>query len=99
MKEYPVAEDRLDNIGALRTSAAFWVGVGSLAFGFSLSCWQSLSLAGNDVTETARATWTVYRNVGFVVAIASYIAGAFYFLKGNSAIKFIKDHTTHDPVE
>lgn len=96
VKEYPVAEDRLDNIGAMRTSAAFWIAVGSLALGFALSCWQSLSLAGNDVPATSKVAWTVYRNVGFFIAVVAYGAGWYYFRRGNNAVKFIKEHTTHD---
>jgi len=97
VKEYPVAEDRLDNIGTLRTSASFWLAVGSLAAGFALSCWQSLALGGRDVSETATATWTVYRNVSGVVSLCAYVAGIYYFRKGSAVIRFIKEHTVHDP--
>jgi hypothetical protein len=99
LKEYPITEDTLDNIGTLRVSAAFWFAVGSLALGFALSAWQSHALAGNDVDAAAKATWAAYRTIGVVVAVVSYVAGGFYFWKGKSVIQFVKDNTTHDPID
>jgi hypothetical protein len=98
VKEYPVTEQTLNSIGTLRISAAFWFAVGSLAFGFALSCWQSLSLA-SDVDAATKATWVVYRNVGFAAAAISYLAGGFYFFKGKGVIDYVKENTTHDPVD
>lgn len=99
VKEYPITEDTLENIGTLRVSAAFWFAIGSLALGFVLSAWQSLSLGGDEVSETAKATWTTYRNIGGAIALIAYGAGLFYFCKGKSVIKFVKDNTIHDPLD
>jgi hypothetical protein len=98
VKEYPVTEQVLDNIGTLRLSAAFWCAVGSLALGFALSCWQSLSLA-SAVDEATKAAWKVYRNVGFGIALIAYLAAVFYFFKGKSVIQYVRENTVHDPVD
>ncbi len=99
VKEYPITEDTLDNIGTLRVSAAFWFAIGSLALGFALSAWQSLELADGSVTDATKASWTAYRNMGAAAAVIAYVAGVFYFLKGKSVIQFVKDNTIHDPLD
>lgn len=99
VKEYPITEDVLNNIGTLRTSAAFWAAVGSLALGFALSAWMSLSLAGSGVTDAVKATWTAYRNISFIFAVFSYGSAAAYFLKGKSVIRYVKDSTEHDELD
>lgn len=96
MKEYILTEDTLDNIGTLRTSAAFWSAVGSIGLGFVLSTFQSLSLAGDAVVPATTATWEAYRNMGAFLTVVSYAAALFYFCKGKSVLKHVKDNTTHD---
>jgi hypothetical protein len=99
VKEYPITEDVLNNIGTLRASAAFWAAVGSLALGFALSAWMSLSLAGSGVDAATTAAWRAYRNLSGVFALFSYAAATFYFFKGKSVIQYVKDSTTHDPMD
>ena len=99
MKEYPITEDVLNNIGTLRASAAFWAAVGSLALGFALSAWMSIELAGDDVNATAKASWYAYRNLSFALAAFSYLSAGFYFIRGKSVIKYVKESTEHDATE
>lgn len=98
LKEYPITEDTLNNIGTLRLSAAFWFSVGSLALGFALSSLQSLFFTGN-VSDTARAVWITITIITGIIALIAYAAGGFYFFRGQSVIQFVKDNTSHDPVE
>jgi hypothetical protein len=98
VKEYPVTEQVLDNIGTLRFSCAFFAAIGSLALGFALSCWQSIDLASGEAAATL-ATWTVYMNVGFFIAGVSYLAALIYYFKSESVIEYVKKHTVHDTVE
>ena len=96
MKEYPITEETLDNIGTLRTSSSLCFAIGSLALGFTLSSAQSLSLAGTGVSEAIAATWTAYTWAGGIVAFGAYIAGGVFFLKGGSVLRKVKDETRHD---
>lgn len=96
VKEYILTEDTLDNIGTLRASAAFWSAIGSIGLGFVLSALQSLSLAGNTVDPAAKASWEAYWQIGAFVTAVSYGAAFFYFMKGKSVLKQVKDNTTHE---
>ena len=73
MKEYPITEETLDNIGTLRTSASACFAIGSLALGFALSNVQSIALA-TGVSPVIVATWTAYGWASAIVAVAAYIA-------------------------
>lgn len=96
VKEYPITEDRLDNIGNLRLSSALFSSAGSLGLGFVISTMQSLSLAGGSVDVATKATWTAWCwSVGFFTIVA-YAAAAFYFIKGKSAVDYVKENTVHD---
>ena len=99
VKEYPLAEDRLDNIGTLRGSSAFWAAIGSLGLGFVLSTWQALSLAGSDVPADTVAAWRAYLKASIFVTVVAYSAAIFYYFKGKSVLQYVKDNTTHDELD
>jgi len=94
MKEYPITEETLDNIGTLRTSASACFAIGSLALGFAISNCQSIALA-TGVSPVIVATWTAYGQLSGIVAVATYIAGGIFFWKGHGVLKRIKQETTH----
>jgi hypothetical protein len=96
VKEYILTEDTLDNIGTLRSSAAFWSAIGSIGLGFVLSAVQSLSLAGETVDAATKASWTAYWQLGLFVTVVSYSAAVFYFCKGKSVLQHVKENTTHE---
>ena len=99
LKEYPITEDTLDNIGTLRVSAAFWFAVGSLALGFALGSIPALVMAPKDVPTTAFAVSCSLAIMAGVVAVVAYGAGTFYYKKGQSVVQFVKDSTVHDPID
>lgn len=99
MKEYPVTEATLDHIGTLRLSAAFWFSLGSLTLGVTLSTVLSLSLAGPEASEAAKATWTSMAWLTGAVTLIAYIAGAFYFFTGKGVVDYVKENTVHDPID
>lgn len=96
MKEYPITEETLDNIGVLQTSAASALAVGSLSLGFALSTWQALSLAGDTIPSDIKATWIAYQTAGLILTIGAYFVGLCFYWKKSTVLRKIKHETTHE---
>jgi hypothetical protein len=96
MKEYPITEETLDNIGVLKTAAAFCFSSSALLVGFAASDFQSLAMAGGTVSDAVWSMWMTIAIITSFLAVGLGAAGILFHRKEGGTIARIKQETTHE---